>query len=195
MSVVSFLLFVFVTSFTPGPNNMMAMAFANKHGFKKTTTFCLGVGFGFFVIILCCLVFNRILLNLMPTIQLPLSLFGVAYMLYLAFKILTSKDTTSTNNEKEQTNFFLIGALLQFINPKAILYGVSVVSTFILPYYTSISSYLCLSAFLGFVGIMSTFTWSLFGSLLQTFVKQYQKPFNILMALLLVYSACTILFG
>ncbi|QTD40316.1 LysE family transporter [Sporosarcina sp. Te-1] len=194
MPVVSFLLFVVVTSFTPGPNNLMAMAFANKNGYKKTTTFCMGVGFGFFVIILCCLVFNRLLLHLMPTIELPLSLFGVGYMLYLAFKILTSKDTDS-NNDKDYTNFFIIGALLQFINPKAILYGITVVSTFILPYYTSMSSYLVLSAFLGIVGIMSTFTWSLLGSMLQTFVKQYQKPFNVLMALLLVYSACTILFG
>lgn len=193
MPVVSFLLFVVVTSFTPGPNNMMAMAFANKNGFKKTTTFCIGVGFGFFVIILCCLLFNRLLLSLIPAIELPLSLFGVGYMLYLAFKILMSKDSGSNNDGKAHTNLFLIGALLQFINPKAILYGITVVSTFILPYYTSMSSYLFLSAFLGIVGIMSTFTWSLLGSMLQTFVKQYQKPFNILMALLLVYSAFTIL--
>jgi len=193
MPVLSFLLFVVVTSFTPGPNNLMAIAFANKHGFKKTTTFCVGVGFGFFIIILCCLLFNRLLLNLMPAIELPLSLFGVGYMLYLAYKILTSKDTGNNIYGKDHTNFFLIGALLQFINPKAILYGVAVVSTYILPYYSSMSSYLMLSAFLGIVGILSTFTWSLLGSLLQTVVKQYQKPFNILMALLLVYSAFSIL--
>lgn len=44
MPLLSFLLYVFVTSFTPGPNNIMAMLFATKYGFKKTLGFCLGVG-------------------------------------------------------------------------------------------------------------------------------------------------------
>ena len=192
MPFVSFLVFVFVTSFTPGPNNIMAMAFANKHGLKKTINFCFGVGFGFFVIILFCLTFNLLLIDLMPIIEFPLTLFGVGYMLYLAFKILTSKESDG-KNEKRNTHFFLIGALLQFINPKAILYGITVVSTFILPYFSSTSSYLVLSVFLGIVGILSTFTWSLFGSIFQTLLVKYRKPFNIIMAILLVYSAFSIL--
>ncbi|CAM5733079.1 hypothetical protein SAFG77S_11452 [Streptomyces afghaniensis] len=43
MPFLSFLLFVLVSSFTPGPNNFMAMSFANKYGFKKTIKFSLGV--------------------------------------------------------------------------------------------------------------------------------------------------------
>lgn len=58
MPLLSFLLYVFVTSFTPGPNNIMAMLLANKYGLKKTIRFCLGVGAGFFVIMLLCSYFN-----------------------------------------------------------------------------------------------------------------------------------------
>ncbi len=62
-------------------------------------------------------------------------------MLYLALKILTSK--TSTNpDEKYNKNLFTVGIFLQFINPKGILFGLTVVSIFILPYYNSYSSYL-----------------------------------------------------
>ncbi len=46
MPLVPFLLYVFVTSFTPGPNNMMAMAYANKYGFRKSLRFIFGVTAG-----------------------------------------------------------------------------------------------------------------------------------------------------
>lgn len=42
MPLLSMLLYAFVSSFTPGPNNIMAMLLANKYGFKKTFRFCLG---------------------------------------------------------------------------------------------------------------------------------------------------------
>ncbi|MGM1047559.1 MAG: LysE family transporter [Bacillota bacterium] len=193
MPIFSFLLFVFITSFTPGPNNIMAMAFANKHGFKKTIVFSLGVGIGFFVITLLCSFFNIILTGVMPLIEFPLTLFGVGYMLYLAYKILTSKDIGGGHDENSR-NFFLIGILLQFVNPKGILFGITVVATYILPYYTSYFSYLLFSLFLGMVSVMSTFSWSLFGSIFQKFLLQYRQQFNIIMAVLLVYNAFSILF-
>ncbi|WIY59939.1 LysE family transporter [Bacillus arachidis] len=192
MPLFSFLLFVFISSFTPGPNNIMAMTFANKHGLKKTFTFCLGVSFGFFVLTLLCSFFNIILTSALPIIEFPLTIFGVAYMLYLAFKTLTSKGNTEGNDE-ENRNLFLIGILLQFVNPKGILFGLTVVATFILPYYHSYSSFLIYSLFLGMVGLMSTFSWSLFGSIFQKLLLQYRQQFNIVMAILLVFSAVSIL--
>lgn len=191
MPIFSFLLFVMITSFTPGPNNIMAMAFANKHGLPKTIKFCFGVGVGFFVITLLCSLFNVMLTRVMPFIELPLTLFGAGYMLFLAFKILTSKDTGDGNDEGNK-NFFFIGILLQFVNPKGILFGITVVATFVLPYYDSYSSYLLFSLFFGMVGVMSTFSWGLFGSIFQKLLLRYRKPFNVVMALLLVYSAVSI---
>lgn len=44
MLLSSMLLYAFISSFTPGPNNIMAMYLAQKHGFRKTFKFCLGVG-------------------------------------------------------------------------------------------------------------------------------------------------------
>ena len=192
MPVFSFLLFVIISSFTPGPNNIMAMAFANKYGLKKTVSFCLGVGVGFFAITLLCSVFNIVLTNVMPKIEFSLTLLGVGYMLYLAYKILTSKEGDD-RIAKEHKNFFVIAILLQFVNPKGILFGITVVATFILPYYYSYYSFLLFSVFLGIVGVISTFSWSLFGSVFQSLLSQYRQPFNIVMAGLLVYSAFSIL--
>lgn len=192
MPLFSFLLFVIVTSFTPGPNNIMAMAFANKHGLNKSVQFSFGVGVGFFVIISLSSIFNRLLTSVLPIIEFPLTIFGVGYMLYLAYKILTSKDSDRGNDE-EHRSYFLIGVLLQFVNPKGILFGITVVSTFILPYYDSYFSYFLFALFLGGVGVISTFSWGLFGSIFQKLLIQYRKQFNIVMAALLIYSAFSIL--
>ncbi|MES9666652.1 lysine transporter LysE [Bacillus cereus] len=191
MPLFSFLLFVFISSFTPGPNNFLAMTYANQLGLKRSMQFCFGVAFGFFLLTSLFSFFNIVLINILPKIELPLKILGVAYMLYLAFKILTSKGSTDPD-EKDNKNLFTVGIFLQFVNPKGILFGLTVVSTFILPYYNSYSSFLLFSLFLGVVGLMSTFSWSLFGSMFQKLLLKHTQLFNIIMAVLLVFSAISI---
>ena len=192
MPLLSFLLYVFVTSFTPGPNNIMAMLFANKSGFKKTLRFCLGVGAGFFVIMILSSYFNLLLKNFIPKIEFAMTILAAVYMIYLAIKIVTSKNHDK-DDEDDKHNSFFSGMVLQFVNPKGILYGITAISTFILPYHTSNFSLLLFSIFLAFVGFLSTITWSMFGSLFQMFLTKYRTQFNLVMALLLVYSAVSIL--
>ncbi|WP_426451804.1 LysE family transporter [Paenibacillus sp. S-38] len=191
MGFVPFLLYVLVTSFTPGPNNFMAMSNASRYGFGRTLRFSLGVGAGFFVIVLLCSYFNLFLYNLIPTIQFVMSLLGSAYMIYLAFKIIRSKPG-APDGEPESLNSFAAGAMLQFVNPKAILYGITVTSTFILPFYQSHLSLILFSLGLALVGVLSTSSWALFGSLFQRFLSGWQRSFNLLMGLLLIYSAAAI---
>ncbi|MDM5154572.1 LysE family transporter [Bacillus sp. DX1.1] len=192
MPLLSFLLYVFVTSFTPGPNNIMAMLLANKYGLKKTIRFCFGVGAGFFVIMLLSSYFNLLLKNFIPKIEFIMTILGAIYMLYLAIKIITSKNNDK-DNDGDKNNSFLTGMFLQFINPKGILYGITAISTFILPYHTSNFVLIFYSLFLAFVGFMSTFCWSVFGSIFQNFLSKYRSQFNVIMALLLIYSAVSIL--
>lgn len=170
----------------------MALIFANNYGLKKTIRFCTGVGAGFFLIIVLCSYFNILLKNFIPKIELAMTIFGAAYMIYLALKFLKS-DGTGQNNDGEKHNSFISGMLLQFINPKGILYGITVTSTFIIPYYASDAIFIFFAFFLAFVGFLSTFCWGLFGSVFQKFLLKYRRQFNITMALLLVYTALSIL--
>lgn len=192
MPLLSFLLYIFVTSFTPGPNNIMAMLFANKYGLKKTMKFCLGVGAGFLIVMLLCSYFNLLLKNFIPKIEFYMRILGAIYMMYLAIKIISSKNNDK-NNDKDKNSSFFMGMLLQFINPKGILYGITAIATFILPYHDSNFSLIMYSLFLAFVGFVSTFCWSLFGSVFQKFLSKYRSQFNVIMALLLVYSTVSIL--
>lgn len=172
----------------------MSLMFANQYGFKKTVRFCLGVGTGFFALLVMSSYFNLLLKNYIPKIEFFMAIVGTAYMLYLAFIILRSKgDSEDTSGGKY--NSFIAGTFLQFINPKAVLYALTVISTFVLPYHSSHSSLLFYSVILGIIGFMGTFSWSIFGSLFKKFLAKYRKQFNIVMALLLVYSALSILVG
>ncbi|MCM3590964.1 LysE family transporter [Brevibacillus borstelensis] len=191
MPFFSLLLYAFVSSFTPGPNNIMAMVFANKYGFKKTLRFCFGVGSGFFIIMLLCSYFDLLLKSFIPKMEWIMTVLGAIYMVYLAIKLIISKQHENDNNGDQ--NSFITGMLLQFVNPKAILYGITIVSTFILPYHTSNLSLIGYSFFLAVIGFMGTISWSVFGSVFQRLLSKYRNQFQVVMALLLVFTAISIL--
>jgi len=182
---------VFVTAFTPGPNNIMSMINAKQYGLKKSFNFNLGIFVGFIIIMIACSYFNLILFNIMPKVEGFVGIFGAIYMLYLAYKIAFSKNI-STDMDIKRTNTFFVGLKLQFVNPKVILYGITSIATFIIPNYKSNFALILFALFLAFIGFIGTLCWALFGALFQNFLIKYNKQFNIVMGLLLVYCAISI---
>jgi len=187
----AFLSYVLLTTFTPGPNNIMSMSNASRYGFRKTLPFNLGIFLGFFTIIALCSVFSVTLYKLIPSIKPVMTWVGAVYILWLAWKTFNSKPILDDPNKKD-TNTFLIGFLLQFVNPKAILYGITIVSTFIVPYYKSGYVIAFFTLFLALIGFTATCSWSLFGSLFQKLLIKYSRIINTVMALLLVYCAVSL---
>ncbi len=189
-----FLSYVVVVTFTPGPNNLMSMISSGKSGYRRTLPFIMGVTVGFFCLVLASFYFNKALMETIPEIQWGMKLLGTLYMFYLALKIL-GIDLIGLVAKKESKKDikvlygFKAGVVLQFINPKAILYAVTVVSGFIAPYYSSHANYFMFSAFLASMAFLSNTTWALFGQLLNRFISRYERPFNFAMAILLLYSA------
>ncbi len=190
-NLTAFISYVLVTTFTPGPNNIMSMSNASRYGFKKSIFFNVGVFLGFFIINSLCSVFSMTLYKLIPSIKPFMTVIGAAYILWLAWKTYKSKPHSGDNNEKH-TNTFLAGLLLQFVNPKGILFGITTASTFIVPYYKSVPILIIFSAFLAFVGFTATCCWSLFGSVFQRFIVKNNTVVNTIMALLLIYCAISL---
>lgn len=188
----AFLSYVIITTFTPGPNNIMAMSNASRYGFKRAIPFNAGVFFGFFVILSLSNFFSTTLFSLIPSIKPMMTYIGVAYILWLAWKIYTIKPQSPGQNNKT-TNKFHTGIILQFVNLKAILYGLTITSNFIIPYYKSIFIIVLFSIFLAFIAFISTCCWSIFGSILQKFFENHSKMVNTIMSLLLVYTAISLL--
>ncbi len=187
MNLLAFFIYVVTTTFTPGPNNLMAMSNGLHTGFRRTAKFLGGVFAGFFLIMLICGFINFLLMSLLPSIRIWLNLLGATYMIYLAFHVMTSKPHEEETNEA--LNTFTAGLSMQFINPKVILYGITVFSNFITPNYQSYFSILTFSLFLAFVGLIASSSWAAFGVIFRTFFSKYERVINISMGLLLIYSA------
>jgi len=193
----AFLSYVIVVSFTPGPNNILSMVNASRDGFKKTLRFLLGIFTGFFTLLLLSSYFNLVLFSLMPKIRLLMSIVGASYMTYLAIKIMKSKkapegDEDTSDKGTRKINSYSTGLAMQFVNPKGVLYCITVVANFIIPFYKSGIILFLFSLFLALVGFSSVCSWALFGSLFNRFIEKHQKPFNVAMGLLLLYSAYSI---
>jgi threonine/homoserine/homoserine lactone efflux protein len=187
MNFLAFGMYVFVTTFTPGPNNLMAMSNGLHTGFRRTIRFLFGVFAGFIVVMSVCAIANFAFMKLLPSIHNWLNLFGAAYMIYLAIHVMRSKPHMDEDNEG--LNTFTAGFSMQLINPKAILFGITVFSNFIIPTYQSIPQLIFFSMFLAIVALIATSCWAYFGVLFRTFFAKYDRVINIAMGLLLIYTA------
>jgi threonine/homoserine/homoserine lactone efflux protein len=187
LNLPAFFIYVITTTFTPGPNNLMAMSNGLHTGFKRTVRFLGGVFAGFILIMLICGLVNFALMTMLPSVQFWLNLIGAGYMLYLAIHVMASKPHMDEFNRGLDT--FKAGLSMQFINPKVILYGITVFSNFIIPYYQSPVLIMAFSLFLATVGLISTSSWAAFGVIFRTFFAKYARIINMVMGLLLIYSA------
>jgi threonine/homoserine/homoserine lactone efflux protein len=186
---ISFLSYIIIVAYTPGPNNIMSMNNAKNVGLRKGIVFNLGMFVGFSFVMILCLIFSTILYTIIPQIQLPMKILGAAYMVYLIVKtIVPSKNHEIKNNNGS----FIMGALLQLINPKIMIYGITAMSSYILPYYKEIPILMLFIFLLSFVGISGTVCWAIFGSLFSILFDKHKKILNIIMAVLLLYCAISL---
>lgn len=191
-NLASFLTYIIVSTYTPGPNNITAMSIGSSGGFRKAMIFCVGMFLGAVTLIGTGMALSKTLYTLIPKIKLPIMIFGSMYMLYLAYKILKSS-SVEKNKIQSNSSLFLTGVTLQFINPKAIVFSITTTSVYIAPYFekfSTISLFVLLLAFIGFTGVV---IWAAFGSVFyKLFSSKYQKAINIVMAFLLVYCAVSL---
>jgi len=108
-------------------------------------------------------------------------------MIYLAIHIMRSKQ--HAEEENQGLNTFRAGLSMQLINPKLILYGLTVFSNFIIPIYQGIPMLMLFVLFLAIIGLVATSSWAYFGVIFRTFFSKYERIINLVMGLLLIYTA------
>jgi len=185
----SFLLYILIGAFTPGPNNIMSMNNAKHSGFRKGMVFILGMQAGVLVIMILCMVFSAALASVIPRVQFPMKIAGASYMVYLAARTLFPP---KANRLYDGSGSFAVGAVLQFLNPKLIFYGITAISSFILPFYSGAAVLSFFVFILTIAGFFANMCWALFGSLFSVLFTKYDKAVNAVMALLLLYCAVSL---
>lgn len=116
--MLNFILFAFVTSITPGPNNSMLMASGVRFGVRRTLPHLFGINIGFGVMFLCI----ASILPLLPEGSMKvLEYVATALLLYIAFKIATASTNLAEAKADQQPWGFFRAAAFQWINPKALM--------------------------------------------------------------------------
>lgn len=188
--VSDFLIYCFVTAYTPGANNLLSMSHAARLGFKKSSRFNLGITMGFFIVMSVCTIFSSTLYSVLPKIKIFMQILGAAYMVYLAWKVWKTSSDLEIENGKESS--FLAGMVLQFMNPKIYIYAITAMSLYILPIFHSIPAMIGFTIVLTVIGASGSYVWALFGSAFCRFFARHTKAVNFIMVLLLLYCAVSL---
>jgi threonine/homoserine/homoserine lactone efflux protein len=189
--ILSMALFWIVAAYTPGPNNVIASYSGFNFGIKKTLPHIFGVALGFTFLIFLLTIGLVDVFKIFPIIQVSLKYLGSIFLVYLAYKIYFSKIDSEKKNENPVK--FIETFLFQFLNPKGVLIGIIIVSTYVEhgENYLKYATQVILFAFL--VSLSSITFWTFVGKYLRKFAtnEKFIKYFNCVMSLLLILSIIT----
>lgn len=186
--------FAFVTSITPGPNNIMLMASGANFGFRRTIPHMLGVGLGFtFMVILVGIGLVQVFDAYPPSYDV-LKVVSIIYLCYLAWRIAIAAPLQESDEAGTPITFFQ-AALFQWVNPKAWAMALTAVSVYAPS--QNLEAIALVAIIFGAVNLPSVSSWTVLG---QQIRRVLTKPirlriFNITMALMLVASLYPIVFA
>lgn len=193
--LTALLAFCTAVSFTPGPNTMLSTALAANHGLRPALRFCLAVPAGWTLLMLASGLGLGALVLSLPALRWGVKLLGVAYMVWLAWKLSRSAQLAKVDASRLRIGFWN-GVGLQFLNIKAWMLALTlsagwVVSAAGQPAANPGERLLIICAWLVFFAFSSNFSYALMGSLLRTVLAQGNRLlwFNRAMALVLLVTA------
>ena len=184
-------LFAFVSSITPGPNNLMLMASGANFGFRRTIPHMTGVGLGFVFMILVLGMGLARTFAAYPTVHEVLKTVAVIYLLWLAWKIANAAPVDDAGAGRPLT--FLQAAAFQWVNPKAWAMALTAVSAYSPD--QSAGGVVTVALVFGAINLPSVGSWTLVGQQMARILTSHARltAFNRTMAALLVASLYPVL--
>lgn len=186
--------FAFVSSITPGPNNLMLMASGANFGFFRSIPHMLGIGFGFvFMVFLVGMGLVQIF-DLYPASYTVLKVVSVLYLFYLTAKIATAAPARAGQSGGTPMSF-LQAAAFQWVNPKAWAMALTAVTVYTPEITLWAVTYV--AAVFGAINLPSVSVWTLLGQQMARILTNRARltAFNWSMSALLVASLFPVLFA
>ena len=186
-------------SFTPGPNTTLSTALAANHGLRRAMPFVCAVPVGWGVLLGICALGLGALVLAMPLLGWAIKLAGVAYLLWLASKIARSRQLSQADAARLNVTFWQ-GAALQFVNIKAWMLALAIVSGWVAGRADPGQRMAVVLPVMLAFAFASNLTYALAGSLLREWLAGPRDSgrrlvvFNRAMAAVLVVTALWMLF-
>jgi len=193
--LTTLLLFCTAMSFSPGPNTTLSTALAANFGLRRAMRFCLAVPAGWTLLMLACGLGLGALVTGVPALRLGVKLAGVAYMLWLAWKLSGAGQLAQLDPARLNIGF-LQGAGLQFVNIKAWMLSLTLTAGWVLnaqgePSTNPMQRLAIICGVMMCFAFVSNFTYALAGSLLRQWLAQGSRLlwFNRVLAAVLAATA------
>ncbi len=158
-AVVALAVFTFATAFTPGPNNIMVTASGVNFGFARTVPHMAGITIGFMVLLVACAAGLGLVFATVPALQLALKIVGAIYMLWLAWKVANAQPASNEPDDLARPLTFLQAAAFQWVNPKAVVIGLTAISIYVRPDHR-VSDFLIVLFLFVLSTAMTVVTWT-----------------------------------
>lgn len=187
---LALLVFIAVSAGTPGPNNLMLLTSSLQVGLYSTLPLWFGIQLGFIIMFMVIAGGLGFLFQAYPVTYTILKWGGVAWILWLSWKVATADPAPIGHEEDATPPMGFWGAIaFQWINPKSWVFALSTLGT-----YGDVSNYwlsaaIILAAIVG-VGMPVGSLWALAGVALRRMLstRERMKAFNWVMGIALALS-------
>jgi threonine/homoserine/homoserine lactone efflux protein len=189
------LVFCAAMSFSPGPNTTLSTALAANYGLRRALRFCAAVPAGWVLLMLGCGLGLGALILGVPALRWGVKLLGIAYMVWLAWKLSRAAQLAQVDARRLDVGF-LAGMGMQFLNIKAWMLALTLTAGWVVnaagaPSTNPGERLALICAVMVVFAFTSNFTYALVGSLLRQFLAQGRRLlwFNRVLALVLLLTA------
>lgn len=184
--------FAFVSSATPGPNNLMLMASGANYGFVRTVPHMLGISVGFSVMIIAVGAGLVQIFDAWPLSYQILKVLSVVYMTWLALKIARAAPSSAAD-AKGRPMTFLQAAAFQWVNPKAWAMALTALSVYATD--ATLTAFAVVAVVFGIVNLPAITMWTALGQQMTRLLTSpgRLRAFNLTMAALLMASLWPVL--
>lgn len=187
-TLLALLAFAGVSSVTPGPSNFMLLASGANFGFRRTVPQIIGIAAGLGSVLLGVGLGLGALLVAVPAVHWVLKLAGGAYLLYLAWRIATTRSMGSGATVAKPLTM-AEAAAFQWVNPKAWVAAIGAMAVYVSP-EAPFTSVVLVAAIVAIAVLPSLAAWTGFGVAIRDLLAEPRRLrlFNIAMGLLLAAS-------
>lgn len=186
----NFFLYSIINAFTPGPGNILALNTVTNYGWKKGSPLFLGIFSGYYAVQLICALFVYGVSTFLPEVLAVMKYIGAAYILWLAVHIAFSRPEGSSGDKPAS---FWKGFMLQFVNVKIYLFGITALTGYVTNYSTSLWVLIFFELVIATIGTIAAISWIGAGMAIQKIYFRYCRPINIILALTLLECVYSIL--
>lgn len=171
--LIPLLLFVVVSTVTPGPNNLLLAASGLHFGVRNTLPHLLGIHLGVYTLItLCGLGLGQLLLAA-PGAELLLKVFATAYLVYLTWQILGLTPSASTDRQRPMKVWE--ACLFQASNPKAWMMAITSLNLALAMNSSMPQAVVVVCLCFATLGTVCNLAWVFMGVSLQSQLKEERK--------------------